>query len=98
MTTIYWGEDGGAVRSQWFQNNIVGAVTTYQNPTSGLSVRSLVRRLPHPLGRSGSVCTVRSHLGSMTTVLATGLINAGDVQGDSTETFWTNGYIYRYTY
>ncbi len=98
-TTIYWGEDGGAVRSQWFQNNIVGAVTTYQNPTSGLSVRSLSYDGSRILwGDCGSVCTVRSHLGSMTTVLATGLINAGDVQGDSTETVWTNGYIYRYTY
>lgn len=86
---VFWGEQGGAVRSV---PSAGGPVTTYQGPTAGRVVTSVGSGSSRVLWidclSNGTSCAVRVFQGGATTVVAAGASNAGHLQWDATSMFW----------
>jgi hypothetical protein len=93
--TVYWGEQGGAVRSLPITG---GATTTYQQPRTGRTVTSVgfdgSRVLWIDCQTSGlTPCAVRKRQNGTTTTVGSGIDRARHLQWDATAMYWgqTNG-------
>jgi hypothetical protein len=86
---IYWGEQGGAVRSQPV---IGGTTTTHQEPSAG--------RVAYAVGFDGSrvlwadclpggtQCAVRTQENGVTTTVSSGITGVGHLSWDATTMYW----------
>jgi hypothetical protein len=87
--TVYWGEQGGAIRSQPV---VGGAVTTYQETTAGRMATSVgfdgTRVLWTDCLTSNAQCAVRVHENGAVTTVSSGMAGAGKLQWDATSMFW----------
>jgi hypothetical protein len=88
--TVYWGEQGGAVRSLPVTG---GATTTYQQPRTGRTVAAVgfdgSRVLWIDCQTSGlTPCAVRKRQNGVTTTVSSGIDRARHLQWDATAMYW----------
>jgi hypothetical protein len=81
---IYWGDAGGAVRS-----HVRVTTSVYFDGT---------RVLWTDCGSSGNQCSVRKRQGGTTTIVSSGGVGAGNVQGDATAMFWGDHSVRKYVH
>src|ERR1043166_6470202 len=87
---VYWGEQGGAVRSMPVTG---GATTTYRQPSAGRSVVAVgfdgSRVLWIDCQTSGlTPCAVRKRQNGTTTTVSSGVDRASHLQWDTTAMYW----------
>jgi hypothetical protein len=88
--TVYWGEQGGAVRSMPVTG---GATTTYRQPSTGRTVTAVgfdgSRVLWIDCQASGlTPCAVRKRQNGTTTTVSSGVDHAGHLQWDTSAMYW----------
>lgn len=87
--TVYWGEQGGAIRSQAVAG---GAITTYQESADGRVATSVgfdgTRVLWTDCATGNVQCAVRKHEGGLVTTVSSGVVGAGKLQWDAGRMFW----------
>lgn len=87
-TVIYWAEENASVKSR----PVGGAISTYQGVLTGRHAESAsfdgTRVLWSDCSNSGNNCFVRKFQGGSVSVVSTGSVGAGDVQGDASAMFW----------
>lgn len=87
---VYWGEQGGAVRSQPV---LGGTTTTYQGPSAGRVANAVgfdgTRVLwTDCLAPSRTQCAVRKHEDGVTTTVSSGIDGAAHLSWDATSMYW----------
>jgi hypothetical protein len=90
---LYWGEQNGSVKSAYAGG---GGPAVIQGPIAGRrawsvsfdGARVLWTDCAYP---NGNGCLVRKREGATTTIVDSGGVGAGNVQGDASAMFWSDG-------